>query len=502
MRDYRLAAVRPFVSLSGEDGTETARAAVRVGIEGSLLRRPEESGWVSDGLTRLFKEAFEHFMKRGTPVPSSTLLRRVKSKALTLGPEIAEFLGQLRKVPVPSVPEIVDIVGSLIEVRDLLDFKRTSDSVLRQASEGILDVGTAVDQAMTELRRIRLRSQESRNRLGSDSFVSLKESASARISRYMAPVDEDRIRTGYAIFDEITGGGLRAGDFLLFQARTNTGKSRFLQHIAMTVMRDGGTAVLVSGEMSETENFERVDGTLIRQDYLKLTDRSESKTARLARSLKLLRAVKNVPGDLIVIPPAQCRTTGEVREVMLEITRKYQPKVLLVDYLTLFRPSGVFGGEDWAAWPITAAEFKLMGYEFGFGVASAAQTKRDALQHSPRIENLAFSDGIAHVVDYDFEARYNDPAVAEAAESGLALEDIRQVDLFNLKSRKSRVGYRIPLSVNFATGEIIGLDPAGLCTTDESEEVQSASLASVLGSIAAPTKKPAQDEEDWEEYYG
>lgn len=455
----RITVARAFISFGQEDSSVLARTAVRRGMKPECFEMFQGGAWEKDGIARLARIAWDYYEKHQSPITGDALKTAIGGMKPTTFRFLSQAFGVVKARVLPTVPEIVSAVTTLRDMRQLVEVKLAADSVLIRANNGE-DVTSLIDGVTTRLRKTRAAYSGDR-RLDVPLFTSWKGTAIDRSEEYSRGDAYTRVPTGIKRFDDGTGGGLRVGEVFLMHGRTGIGKSHLLQHIAMTVMKQGGTVVLASGEMDVSENFERFDGHAAGRDYLELSRQSGGFASRLRESIQLVSKIKAVPGDLMVIPPVHCRSTGEIREAMIEISRISTPSLLVVDYLTLVKPDGWSGGEDWARHPHTASELKFIGYEFDVPVVTVAQSKRDALKRRPSEENIAFSDGIAHVVNYDFEIRYSDETMEQRLDDPNAeLPVEREVILYNVKARRAKTGYKIPLMVNFATGEVRNLSPS------------------------------------------
>lgn len=266
------------------------------------------------------------------------------------------------------------------------------------------------------------------------------------------------ISTGWKWLDNILGGGLITSDIGLyvFSGTTNIGKSIFLGNIAINLLKQGKTIVLISLEMSEKIYTKRISSNLTKIPFSELTTQTLSLKDRVADFKQ-----KNPLARLFVKEfPTKGISPNNINAYVKKLISKkgIQPDVIIIDYLNLMNPLNIVGSlyEDIKA---VTEQTRRLCYTFkGVPIISATQLNRDAYNMSkPGLETQSESAGLSHTVDAQF--------------SIWADEHEKDLGIIHLGVMKNRFGKNFgatTLRIDYDTLSIEEMDNEDIFT-DESE---------------------------------
>lgn len=137
--------------------------------------------------------------------------------------------------------------------------------------------------------------------------------------------------TGIQTLDDRLGGGLQDGNLIIIAGRPSMGKSAFSSTISINVARDGKTAAIMSMEMTEFEQIDRVVATLGR---VSLQDVIDAKLGGNSGE-RIMAAVGQMRDLPIVIDDEAGLSVHEVMAKSRQIKRRNDLKLLVVDALGL-----------------------------------------------------------------------------------------------------------------------------------------------------------------------
>lgn len=326
----------------------------------------------------------------------------VPSKAVLLGrfPDL-----ELPRTRSSDVPMLVSQLKQRRKYNGLL-------KVLTDAAGNVTDheaVDGVIQQLQSDLNRLALSDTNGR----SEHLVDLKnpkttkkmlrEMRSRRDARY-----EDAIATGLESFDRRCGGLMRQ-KMVVIIGRPGLGKSWLdLLFVAQAVMQ-GKTVILYPLEMSLFDTACRLY-TLFTQamfgpdKVLKNMDlvHGNVNTRRVARMLSLLE--DRLPGTLHIADVSKLGDPYTNERIAAEVDL-YRPDMFWVDYLTLLKPPGNQGVEDWSAVRTLSNGIKSTAMRFDTVGGCSAQVNRLAVQGNvmiPRLEHISYGDSIGQDADLVF----------------------------------------------------------------------------------------------------
>jgi replicative DNA helicase len=204
------------------------------------------------------------------------------------------------------------------------------------------------------------------------------------------------IETGFINFDKYIG-KQHPGQLVLYQSRTNMGKSMFLKGTALHNWQRGRKVIVVTIEMSHKEYGFRMDSHITRIEHSQFSQGEI--TEDLALMQKWDRDVSDYskcPEDLLIYwVPSNC-TPKKLRDIIRN--NPFEPDLVVVDYAGDMK-AGLRGVPDYD--PVAHAEIysclKESAGEFNTVLYSAQQTKRG--QKKLSTESGSWSDVASNKAD-------------------------------------------------------------------------------------------------------
>ncbi len=144
-----------------------------------------------------------------------------------------------------------------------------------------------------------------------------------------------QMKTGFADLDDILYGGVNKGEINIFAGGSGSGKSLFLQNIALNWALNGMMCVYITLELSEELVAMRLDSMVTGLGTRKIF----SKIDEVDHAVKLKFKQNN--GELLIKYMNSGSTTNQIRALTTEIaiqTGKF-PDALFVDYLDMVFPN-------------------------------------------------------------------------------------------------------------------------------------------------------------------
>lgn len=139
------------------------------------------------------------------------------------------------------------------------------------------------------------------------------------------------IPTGLIALDDMLSGGMQDGNLIILAGRPSMGKSAFSNTIAINVARNGHPAAIMSMEMTETEQIDRVVSTLGRVSLQSVLDADLAGDA----GERIYAALGNLQDMPLVIDDEAGLSVHQVMSKSRQIKRKHGLRFLVVDALGL-----------------------------------------------------------------------------------------------------------------------------------------------------------------------
>ncbi len=258
-----------------------------------------------------------------------------------------------------------------------------------------------------------------------------------------------RIPTLWPGFDEYTNGGLFKDGrmLLLFMGQAGLGKSLFLSNLAVNLLKQNLSVVVISLEMSQDVYAQRFDAHISKDDINHLKDTMFSSCD------KIKAFYKQYPKANLFIkeyPPRSIKTRDiEIYLENLKLAGKNFDAVI-VDYLNLVIPNHRSDSmyKDGLA---VSEELRALSYKFSCPVISAVQSNTEGMNNENiDMQNISESRGIAHTCDALFAL--------------FQMQEDRENGIINMRVLKNRLGGRVGKVLQYS------MNPSNLTVIDLSED--------------------------------
>lgn len=229
----------------------------------------------------------------------------------------------------------------------------------------------------------------------------------------------------------------------------NTGKSLFLQNLALNLVKQGLNVIYISLELSEELTSMRMDSMLTEvgtRDIFRSLDTVELKVAAAGRK----------SGDLYIRQIPQGSTCNDLKVYLknYEIERQKRPDVLIVDYLDLLFPNNkkINPGDLFIKDKFVTEELRGLGVERNMIVLTASQLNRSSVTEQEHDHSM-IAGGISKIQTAD-----NVISIFASA----AMKERGQYQVQFLKTRSSSgVGSKVYLGFDPNTLRIFDLEDGG-----------------------------------------
>ena len=204
------------------------------------------------------------------------------------------------------------------------------------------------------------------------------------------------VSTGWTALDKKLYGGFTKGSLNIFAGGSGSGKSLFLQTMALNWAFMGMNVVYVTLELSEDLVNLRLD-SMVTGIGTKSVMRDIEKTALSVRTI----AMKHKVGDLKVKKFPEAGTTSNDLRAYLkeyEIQEGHKPDALIVDYLDLMHPNNakIDVSSMFTKDKFVSEELRSIGSEWDFPVVSASQLNRQSVE-AQEFDHSHIAGGISKI---------------------------------------------------------------------------------------------------------
>ena len=312
--------------------------------------------------------------------------------------------------------------------------------------------------------------------LGTDYF----EDPRARLMKIKE--NNGQVSTGWSTMDRLLYGGFNRGELQIFAGGSGSGKSLFMQNLAVNWSAANMNGVYISLELSEELCSKRMDSMIAgisQKDIFRQLDDVE---------LRIGMAAKRSGNLQIKYLPAQS-TINDVRAYIkeLEVRKKYTVDFLCIDYLDLLMPvsAKVSPSDLFVKDKYVSEEIRNLAKELNVVLVTASQLNRSAVEEI-EFDHSHISGGISKINTADnvfgiFTSRH--------------MREKGQYQLQLMKTRSSAgVGQKIDLEFNVETMRIT--DPQTFGEDDSGTHVSQSN--SILATLKATSRvQPATTEKEF-----
>lgn len=255
-----------------------------------------------------------------------------------------------------------------------------------------------------------------------------------------------QVSTGWPALDKLLYGGFNRGELQIFAGGSGSGKSLFMQNLAVNWSMAGLNGVYLTLELSEGLCSMRIDSMMTNtstKDIFKDIDTVEMK-------VKMLQ--KKAGGLQVKYMPAQS-TVNDIRAYLKELQVKTGRKVdfLCVDYLDLIMPvsAKVSPNDLFVKDKYVSEELRNLARELNVLFVTASQLNRSAVEEI-EFDHSHISGGISKI------------NTADNVFGIFTSRAMRERGRYNLQCMKTRsssgVGQKVELEFNLESLRITGLE--------------------------------------------
>jgi len=186
---------------------------------------------------------------------------------------------------------------------------------------------------------------------------------------------EPPIACGIEILDKCLSGGFRSGDLAVIAALTSVGKSAMLSFMMRNAAEQGKKILLISCEMSDTQNAERFLAAISGVDVGRFVRRermSEKENESICDGMVLYH-----PENIRVISSGT-QTVASIRREALRMKMCEGLDMIVVDYLQRLRPESGRSANRADEVGAIASGLKSLAVDLNVPVLTAAQFNREA----------------------------------------------------------------------------------------------------------------------------
>mgnify|MGYP001275950860 FL=1 len=287
--------------------------------------------------------------------------------------------------------------------------------------------------------------------------------------------------TGWLTFDRFLYGGFNTGELNIFAGGSGSGKSLFMQNLALNWALQGKNVVYISLELSEELCSMRLDAMLTGMGTKDVMKNADDVTLRVKMASKKA-------GGLQIVQMKNGCTVNDIRAYLKEFQIQNNIKVdaLLIDYLDLMMPVSVKvnPNDQFIKDKFVSEELRNLAIELGVLFVTASQLNRSAVDEI-EFDHSHIAGGISKINTADnligiFSSR--------------AMRERGRVQIQFMKTRSSSgVGQKLDLKFNIDSLRIEDLDE------DEQEDNSTTSIYQKLktkSSVAPAGENVAENNID------
>ena len=299
------------------------------------------------------------------------------------------------------------------------------------------------------------------------------------------------VSTGWTAMDKKLYGGFTKGSLNIFAGGSGSGKSLFLQNMALNWAFMGMNVVYITLELSEDLVNLRLDSMVTgigTKSVMRDIDKTSLEVMMIAR--------KNKVGDLKVKKFPEAGTTANYLRAYLkeyEIQEGHKPDALIVDYLDLMHPNNakIDVSSMFTKDKFVSEELRAIGSEWDFPVVSASQLNRQSVD-AQEFDHSHIAGGISKI-------NTADNVFAIFTSNNMKERGVYQLQFLKTRSAGA-VGHKIELAydteaLRIKDGEDFddGISDQTSKTADQIRNELKAKMTSVVGGQENAVSRPVGD---------
>jgi len=301
--------------------------------------------------SRIIAKPIIEYIKAYKAVPTKRTIVEAYSNSPEIAEKLNEFWDELDNVPDYNEPDYSFDLEKLKERYSNFTFENLKSKIessdLDEASQIKL-----IENTLYDIKAI--------NKVNTFTDKTLRENLSDFTKQYAAKAKNPElgkgILTGYSYLDYIKN-GLRPADLVIIAGESGTGKSMFLNNLALNMWKQSNTIntkpenfekgyniVYFSLEMPHEDCFRRTMASLADVPDYHLRDAKLTKVEAQAVK-KTCEFIKNYPWQFDIIDVPRGMTVEDLELHFERIKTKYRPDAIFIDYLTLM--ADISDDSDW-----------------------------------------------------------------------------------------------------------------------------------------------------------
>lgn len=254
------------------------------------------------------------------------------------------------------------------------------------------------------------------------------------------------VSTGWETFDRFLYGGFNRGELNIFAGGSGSGKSLFMQNLALNWVLEGKNVVYISLELSEELCSMRLDSMLTGMSTRDLFKNIDDVALKVKMSSKKA-------GELQVVQMPNGCTVNDIKSYIkeLQIQKNITIDAVLIDYLDLMMPAGVKvnASDQFIKDKYVSEELRNFAVELGTLFVTASQLNRSAVDEV-EFDHSHIAGGISKI---------NTADNLIGIFSSKAMRERGRVQIQFMKTRSSSgVGQKLDLKFNVQSLRITDLD--------------------------------------------
>lgn len=290
------------------------------------------------------------------------------------------------------------------------------------------------------------------------------------------------VSTGWKALDEKLYGGFTRGALNVWAGGSGSGKSLWLQNIALNWVFQGFNVVYFTLELSEDLVSMRLDAMVSDRGTKDVMRDIKDAALHIKAKHKKASAEGVMPGKLIVKKMPEAGTTANDLRAFLkefEIKNGYKPDCIVIDYLDLMNPNNrkIDATNAFAKDKYTSEEMRALAGEYNALLATASQLNRQSVE-ATEFDHSHIAGGISKIntADNVFGIFTSQP---------MRERGVYQIQFLKTRS-SSAVGSKIELQYNPESMRITDVDGGEVEQRPLSAEEQRATAQRVATEIQKP----------------
>lgn len=272
---------------------------------------------------------------------------------------------------IPHFTAIDTYLGIVREKANLRELIRECHAVADQALQPNADTDSVFANAQNRINDICLRNESGNSK---EYFVPLRKIVQNEILAKLDAMQSgtsSKIKLGFPAIDNAIGGGLAPSDVMLIAANTGRGKSAFALQAAYQIAVHGMPTAFLAGEMTNAENVLRLLSQVSGFTNLNWVQHLSSENHKFLTEWAV--AIQDAPINF----EHRISDLRTLATHMRSLVRREKTKVLVIDYIQLFKLDKVDTRQRHERIAEASQETKRLANELDLAIIEVAQFNRE-----------------------------------------------------------------------------------------------------------------------------